>query len=159
MHIYFLIQYILFLKLHQSRTVTVKYQFRAAPLKCLNHSNWKKNKIFLKTFEIEVFTFECSNGPVCYLVGSFRVSLCQDIFQPGLTRVAKRDDGRACSLFSFIFRSFWGVKNSILKEKVGSSSPSACSQFSMFGVNCHWSLNQLKSQSKKIAEKYFFLRD
>ena len=38
--------------------------------------------------------------------------------------------------FLFFFRSFWGVKNSIPKEKEGSSSSSAGSQLSMFSLNC-----------------------
>ena len=58
-----------------------------------------------------------------------------------------------CFLFLFIFFFFLGgggVKNSIPREKVGSSSSSTGSQLSMFVV---------KSQSKKLRRKFFFLRD
>ena len=58
-------------------------------------------------------------------------------------RVAKWDDtSHACSLFSFSFHFFGGVKNSIPREKVGSSSSSTGSQLSMFSLNCCQSLNQ-----------------
>ena len=104
---------------------------------------------------MEVFTFECSNGPVCYLVGSFRVCLSAKIFSNSDSlRVAKRDDGRACFLFLFLFVLFGVVKKSISKVL-----PHQLAHNFPCGVNCHRSLNQLKSQSKKTRRKFFFSRD
>ena len=74
-------------------------------------------------------------------------------------KVAKWDDtSHACSLFSFPFHFFGGVKNSIPREKVGSSSSSTGSQLSMFSLVLT-SFFVVKSQSKKLHRKFFFLRD
>ena len=67
---------------------------------------------------------------------------------------------RSVALFYFSFRSFWGVKNSIPKEKVGSSPLSVGLQLSMFSLNYCRSLNQFfnsRIPKWKIAEKICFL--
>ena len=95
------------------------------------HSNCKENKILLNTFEIEVFTFECTNRPVCYLVGSCSVSLPRYFLTRTHSELQKGMTPAMLVLFSFSFCSFLEVKNSIPKEKVSSSSSSAGSQLSM----------------------------
>ena len=84
-------------------------------------------------------SFVLSKLPACFIsrwTHSWRMNqLFYNIFNP---MVCETGWHRPCFFFVlfFFFRSFWGVKNSIPKEKEGSSSSSAGSQLSMFSLNC-----------------------
>ena len=82
------------------------------------HSNCKENKILLNTFEIEVFTFECTNRPVCYLVGSCSVSLPRYFLTQTHSELQKGMTPAMLVLcFLFLFVLFWKLKTPFPKKK------------------------------------------